>query len=130
MPVALQSRIVKSIVLFLLLVVLQSQLSWAAGLTYGHEGSGSPEQQTEHHRFECEADVAFDGTVFVEEAASQLCEPNGECHHCHSHGATALPSARPMPSNHAVHAAALGLVTSGPEVDQARPERPRWTPLA
>lgn len=121
---------VKRIVLFLLMVVLQSQLSWAAELTYAHHGSGAPAQKSEHQRFECEADVAFDGTVIVEETASLPSEPSGECDHCHSHGATAMPSARLMPSNHAVHAAALGLVTSGPEVDQARPERPRWTPLA
>ncbi|MGB4344979.1 MAG: hypothetical protein WBJ21_01135 [Burkholderiaceae bacterium] len=120
----------KRIVFLLLMVILQSQLNWAAASSYDHHSSDLPSQQTEHHGLECGTDLASNGVGALEEAVDQLSEPNGECHHCHSHGATAMPPARLMPSNHAVHAAALGLVTSGPEVDQARPERPRWTPLA
>jgi len=121
---------VKRFILFLLMVVLQSQLSWAAELTYGHHGSGATTQQSEHQRSECEADFAFDGTVIGEDTATLLSEPSGECDHCHSHGAAALPLKQVIPSNRAVHAAAFGPIATGPEVDQARPERPRWTPLA
>ena len=41
-----------------------------------------------------------------------------------------LSSTRVITSNRAMHSAAHSSATTGPEVYPARPERPRWAPLA